>query len=252
MNQKPTLLIVGSGNVAWHLCKAFQLSNFTIRGVSSRNLFDLTEFKERYSVEVFDLNSIPETDIVILAVSDDSIHNVSKLFKNSTSTILHTSGTFGINELDSEIRNKGVIYPYQTFTKGCPVEYADIPTFTEADSSQAKNHIEYLASSFGSKYSIDSNSKKSLHLAGVIANNFINKLIQESIEVLEQKNIPTEVIWPLIEETIKKAKVVGPKNAQTGPAYRKDQKTLNEHIEHLKNNPEMQIVYSKLSKLIQQ
>ena len=69
---------------------------------------------------------------------------------------------------------------------------------------------------------------------------------------MEENQIPQEVIWPLVEETIKKAKHIGPAKAQTGPAIRNDQKTINEHLEYLKNQPELQNVYAKLTQLIQE
>ena len=253
MQTAPTILVVGSGNVAWHLCCAFQLSKMPIIGVASRNREELTAFKQEFQVEIFDLKDLPEVEIIILAVSDSSITDVSELFKNSSSTIVHTSGTFGISELNHGIKNKGVFYPFQTFTKGNNLDYYSIPTFLESNSEQVEKHLKYLSKAFGSNfYFIDNEAKKSLHLAGVLANNFINKLLQESIDLLEKNKIPKEVIWPLVEETVKKAKQTGPGKAQTGPAIRNDQKTINEHLEFLKNQPKLQNIYSKLTQLIQE
>ena len=254
MKTMPTILVVGSGNVAWHLCNSFNLSKYKIRGVAARSLEKLQAFKSDFSIETFSLNDFPEVDIVLLAVSDSSIPAVSEIFKNSNSTIAHTSGAFGIKELHVNIKNKGVFYPFQTFTKGnSNLDYSSIPTFLESNSEQVDEHLKYLSKAFGSNlYFIDTEAKKGLHIAGVIANNFINKLLQESITLLEQNKIPQEVIWPLVEETLKKAKLTGPLKAQTGPAIRNDQTTINEHLEYLENEPNLQNIYLKLTQLIQE
>ncbi len=249
----PTVLVVGSGNVAWHLCSAFEKAKLPVVGVANRTVEKLHEFKQHFSIPVFDLKTPPEADIIVLAVSDNSIHLVSEQFINSVSTVVHTSGVFGIKELHTKVKNKGVFYPFQSFTKGNTLDYSSIPLFVESDTAQSKKHLSYLASAFDSApYCIDAASKKSLHISGVFANNFINKLLQESMHLLEENQIPQEVIWPLVEETIKKAKHIGPAKAQTGPAIRNDQKTINEHLEYLKNQPELQNVYAKLTQLIQE
>ncbi len=253
MKTMPTILVVGSGNVAWHLCCAFQLSKMPILGIAIRDQQESLTFKQAFAIDIFDIKKFPKADIIILAVSDNSITDVSEIFKNSNSTIVHTSGTFGISELNHSIKNKGVFYPFQTFTKGNYLDYYSIPTFLESNSAQVEKHLKYLSKAFGSNlYFIDNEAKKSLHIAGVLANNFINKLLQESIDLLGKNKIPQQVIWPLVDETVKKAKQSGPKKAQTGPAIRNDQKTINQHLEYLNNQPNLQNIYSKLTQLIQE
>ena len=55
---------------------------------------------------------------------------------------------------------------------------------------------------------------------------------------------------PLIEETEKKAHVLSPREAQTGPAVRYDEKIINKHLELLSNEPQMQEIYQLISKSI--
>ena len=51
----------------------------------------------------------------------------------------------------------------------------------------------------------------------------------------------------LIKQNIKK---IGPKKWQTGPAIRNDHRTIKKHIKLLKDDPEIQIIYSEISKNI--
>jgi hypothetical protein len=54
----------------------------------------------------------------------------------------------------------------------------------------------------------------------------------------------------LINETILKAREIGPENSQTGPAYRFDKGTIKRHIDLLSFSPEFQGVYKEVTKSI--
>ena len=68
--------------------------------------------------------------------------------------------------------------------------------------------------------------------------------------ICEENNIPFEILQPLIEETAKKIKSLSPSDAQTGPAIRNDQKTIEKHIDFLTNENQKEI-YKILTKSIQ-
>ena len=70
-----------------------------------------------------------------------------------------------------------------------------------------------------------------------------------SENILKKYNIPFSILIPLIKETVRKASVVSPKDAQTGPAARGDMKIINKHIDLLDSEPEKNI-YKMISKEI--
>ena len=78
-----TVVILGNGNVATHLFNAFsKATNVLVEQVNSRNL-----------------HTIKDSDITVIAVSDDAIHEVSQTIKNRKGLIVHTSGAIDILSL---------------------------------------------------------------------------------------------------------------------------------------------------------
>ncbi|WP_298880832.1 Rossmann-like and DUF2520 domain-containing protein [uncultured Polaribacter sp.] len=226
-----SVLIVGKGNVGTHLYKAFlNADNFIVTQVNSRKL-----------------ESVPKADVTIIAVSDDAIAEVSSKITNSF--VVHTSGACSIKELKNHTR-KGVFYMLQSFSKEKPVNFLDIPFCLESENKEDYKLLEQLANSIGVKiFNINSEQRKALHVAAVFVNNFTNHLYKIGNDICNTNNVPFEVLQPLITETSEKIKELSPKKAQTGPAIRKDKKTIKNHLELL--NKEQQKIYKILTKSIQ-
>jgi predicted short-subunit dehydrogenase-like oxidoreductase (DUF2520 family) len=90
-----------------------------------------------------------------------------------------------------------------------------------------------------------------MHLAAVMVNNFSNHLYTLANDFLDKEKIPHfKLLFPLMQQTIKKAKKLKPVSAQTGPAKRNDKKTITKHLEILKKNPETRKIYSSISENI--
>jgi len=89
-----------------------------------------------------------------------------------------------------------------------------------------------------------------LHLAAVFSNNFTNYLFSISANILEQGDLDFDLLRPLIEETVAKIKENDPRVMQTGPARRKDVKTLEKHLEYLEGNKLYKKIYKRLSKAL--
>ena len=109
-----SVVIIGSGNVAKHLIKAFlKIENINLKQVYTRNLEDEALLKSSVST-TSDLSLIKEADVTIIAVSDDAIANISYNLKNAF--VVHTSGSVEMKALKNQ-KNKGVFYLLQSFSK---------------------------------------------------------------------------------------------------------------------------------------
>ena len=226
------VVLIGQGNVASHLITAFQTSS----------VIELVEVNSRQ------IEDISNSDITILAVSDDAINEVSKKLKNRNGLIVHTSGTVSMNAIHQQ--RKGVFYPLQSFTKNTVVDFFKIPFCLEASHTDDLKLLDILVKSIGEKsYHITSDQRKKLHLAAVFVNNFTNHMYQIGKDVCDEHNVPFEILHPLIEETAKKITSISPKAAQTGPAKRNDVQTIQSHLEQL--NSQQQEIYQLLTKSIQ-
>ena len=66
------------------------------------------------------------------------------------------------------------------------------------------------------------------------------------------QDLDFKLFLPLIEETDKRIKTNSPKNVQTGPASRKDESTINNHIMLLKTYPSLQKLYQLMTDSIKE
>ncbi|NKI32082.1 Rossmann-like and DUF2520 domain-containing protein [Croceivirga thetidis] len=240
----PTVVLIGTGNVAHHLFRALKENIIQVFG---RNEQALREFSESTST-TSSIDELVAADLYLLAVSDDAIKEVSRQFSHVKGLLAHTSGSVPISQLSSE--RKAVFYPLQTFTFGRDLNFSTIPICLEATNKEDYGILEELANSISkSVYRINTEQRKKLHLAAVFANNFSNHIFQIAMEICEQENVDFDLLKPLIIETINKIEHLNPIDAQTGPAKRNDIQTMQAHLEGLQD-PMHKKIYQMLSKSI--
>lgn len=228
--------IIGQGNVATHLCIALAGRVDELINISSRELEDIPS----------------DSDIYILAVSDNAIAEVAARMPKVDGIVAHTAGSVSMQVLMPYFSNVGVFYPLQTFTKGATIDYSHIPCFIEGSDSGVEGRLLGLASLFTSNlHKADSDTRQKLHLASVFACNFTNYLWSISQEILSTQGYGMEVLMPLIEVSISKLKYLSPADAQTGPARRGDTEVVNQHLQEL-NGTHYQKIYELLSEEIMQ
>lgn len=244
------IALIGSGNVAQHLIKAFAKSeSVELLQVFSRKKETLKNLLDSEKI-VTDFASLKEADLYVIAVSDDAINDVSKQIPFQNKLTVHTSGTSSIDSLDSKNR-KGVFYPLQTFSKNKAVDFSVIPICLEAENKADYTILETVANSISNAvYQINSEQRKALHVSAVFVSNFTNHLYQIGQEICEKHRMPFEILMPLIEETANKIKTLNPDEAQTGPAKRNDLTTIEAHLKFLSNENQKNI-YKTLTKSIQ-
>lgn len=244
------ITLIGSGNVAQHLIKAFSKSDLVeIMQVFSRKKEALEHLIDSDKI-ITDFSSLKESDVYIIAVSDNAINEVSKQFPFDDKLIVHTSGTASIAALDSKNR-RGVFYPLQTFSKGKIIDFSVIPICLEAESLSDYVILETIAKSIStSVFQISSEQRKALHVSAVFVNNFTNYLYQIGQEICEEHRVPFEILKPLIQETAEKINTLNPIDAQTGPAKRNDTNTIEAHLGYLTNENQKNI-YKTLTQSIQ-
>ena len=143
------------------------------------------------------------------------------------------------------------MYPLQTFSKKRKVDFSNLPLFVEANTRENENKIRDMAAEISQKVAVlNSEKRKSLHIAAVLACNFSNHMYTLAAEYLQSKAIPFDVIRPLIEETASKVMEMAPKDAQTGPAVRFDENIIGMHLAELDEFPAIKELYKSISKSI--
>lgn len=250
---RQNISFAGAGRVAVALCKEMYSAGFNIDLVvsesenSARSLAD--SCKASFSTRLVYPDS---TEIIIVAVPDHRLKNVlEKIICQPGTLVAHTAGSMGIDVFPEHIKNKGIFYPLQTFSKERKVAFKDLPFLLESSDVQSSAILKNLAGSIGGKvHFVNSENRRMLHLAAVFVCNFTNHMLTEGQEVAMKAGFSLEVLAPLIKETISKAMEIGPDHAQTGPAVRNDKNTIEKHLELLSFSSELQRVYGEITQSI--
>ena len=245
-----SVVILGAGNVATHLYKAFQKSDkVVVKQWYNRHLETLQSYKNEVEISD-DLSTLVPADVYIIAVSDDAVADLSSQLPFEDRLTVHTSGSVGIYDLDKKNR-RGVLYPLQSFSKKADVNFKNVPICIEVLLKQDLKTLKSLASALGSKsHKVNSDQRSALHLAAVFVNNFTNQLYRVAHEITEAQGVEFEILKPLILETANKVQELSPFLAQTGPAKRNDKRTIKKHLKLLENE-QHKAIYELLTSAIQ-
>lgn len=241
-----TVTILGAGNVASHLYKAFKnAKNVTVKQWYNRTYSDISSYANEVDT-IDDLSKLEDADIYIMAVSDDSIASLSRALPFENRLVAHTSGSVSIHDLDKK-NQRAVFYPLQTFSKDAELDFSEVPICIEVTEKENLQLMKDLAKALGCKpYKITTEQRQTLHLSAVFINNFTNQLYRIAHEISDAKSINFDILKPLIMETARKVQDMSPYKAQTGPAKRNDKKTIKRHLKQLENE-EHKAIYELLT-----
>lgn len=245
------IVLIGAGNVAHHLAPALLKAGLNLCQIYSRTLESARELGRKtgisYTADLFGV--YPDCDIYIFCVSDDVILSLFKSLRiNKDAVVLHTSGSISMHIFQSFQEKFGVLYPLQTFSRKRILSFQEVPLCIEASDAGTLALIKALAQELsGSVYEINSEKRKKLHLAAVLANNFTNHLYGLAGRLLEEEGLEFSMLRPLIDETAHKVMLLTPEEAQTGPARRNDESVLNMHKALLKGNKKLLSLYTLMT-----
>ncbi len=254
LQQKYSISIIGSGNVAWHIAYALLEVGHVIDQIYARN-----EVTGRDLALKLKTNFQPSTDfsksksqIFIFAVPDDAIAEILTVIQVPPGAIIFTlSGSISLQYLTSLWKRAAVFYPLQTFSKRRTIDFSTIPIIIEAYEQEILGTVKDLALSLTEKvYEFDSSKREKIHLAAVFASNFTNYLLTISKDILVTEKIDFKILEPLVEESIQKAFSIGPQEGQTGPAVRGDFEIWQRHLHLLGPDENVKKIYDHLSNQI--
>jgi predicted short-subunit dehydrogenase-like oxidoreductase (DUF2520 family) len=246
--------LIGSGNIAWHLGRAFVKAGHSIKAVYSRDISKARElatlFHDCTATDHLNFNN-SQSELFIVAIKDQALEEIlQSVVLPLNAIVAHTSGSVSIEVLQ-RFPKHGVFYPLQTFTKGKETDLSKVPFGIEASDEATYKTLMTLAQSISKNVQpISSHQRKVLHIAAVFACNFTNYLFSVSDDILKKEKLKFELLKPLVEETIQKAFEIGPVKGQTGPAVRGDGEIIQQHLEYLKQEPALQKLYKLISEEI--
>jgi len=242
--------VAGTGNAAWHFSRLVKLGGHELVSVWGRS-----DDRARALASEFDTvvaNSIDELgqpDLILLAVSDEAVQGMASRVEGNW-LVAHVSGTVPLEFISNDRR--GVIWPVQSLTAGIPVDFSEVPFCVETLTDHDADMLRSLVSSFGSPVHLTSgDQRQTLHLAAVFACNFSNHLYHIASGITSKVGVPFYMLHPLIRFTAERIRAIDPEAAQTGPAIRRDTRTIMTHLELLRHDPELANLYRVITQLIQ-
>ncbi|MCD8031476.1 MAG: DUF2520 domain-containing protein [Bacteroides sp.] len=256
MLHERSVVLVGAGNVATGLGCALHRRGIPVSQVFSRTQESAQALAVQIGAEAVSSWELLRTDadLYIVSLPDEVLtREVSRIAAGREQALLvHTAGSVPMQVWEGYATRYGVLYPLQTFSKAREIDLSRVPLFIEANSPQDTLFLREWAGELSEQvYEADSAQRKALHLSAVFACNFVNHLYAIANEWLERHGLPFEALLPLIDETARKVHAFSPRQAQTGPAVRHDETTIQAHLKALEGRPGWQQLYESLSRDIQ-
>ena len=224
---------IGQGNVATLFSEATRNSGHDVVMQNSHDVESLSDC----------------SDLYVIAVSDNAIAEVASRMPRVKGVVVHTSGATDMDVL-SRHENYGVLYPCQTFTKGDKIDFSTLPFLVEGNSESSVNVVRDFAESISKIVSFASSAQRAhFHVAAVMASNFVNRLIAKAKQHLDAQDLDYSFLRNLVEQTVEKAFTMDPIDAQTGPARRNDDHTINRHLSMIEDE-DTRLIYNVITQSI--
>lgn len=239
---------IGAGKVATALADALHSSGIEIMGVCSPSE-SAKKLAGRFgTIAVNKASELPVSDLCLVCVNDEKV-SISQEGLPSTQPRAHSSGSVPMSVLSGD--TIGVFYPLQTFSIGRKVDWSKVYFCLEASNKEFLEELSELAAKISTKQVfIDGEKRKKIHLAAVFACNFSNAMYSIAQKLLERDELSFEMLHPLIEETARKATLMSPLDAQTGPAQREDRAIIAQHKKALEKDTDLSSLYELITEYI--
>lgn len=246
------IVLIGSGKVGRALGHALKEAGHQILMISGRNSASATQLAEELNSSYCQVIDIPnEADIYILAVTDDSISEVSEEMSAVKGIVAHCSGGTELEVIGKKHSMRGVLYPLDSFSNDSSYDLRDTPILIEGETDITLRNLQQIGATISDHvFRMDSGQREQVHLAAVFYNNFIYHISSSLKQRLSKHSIDTTIFNKLVNTTLQNLVSSDPHQKQTGPAARNDNKTIEHHLEMLRNDSELFEIYHLITNQI--
>ena len=243
------ITFVGCGNVATVMARLCEEKGHNIQQVVARNKIGGEEFAKRFACNLTRFNDQPDknTDLVIVALSDNSLPEAIHHLNFGSVPVVHTAGSCSMDVLATMSNNFGVLYPLQTLRKEMQ-DLPEIPFLIEGNNEETLAFIKSFAATISDSITEQNAEQRlRLHASAVIVNNFTNYLFSVAEKFCSDEHVDFKLLLPLIKQTSARVQNHSPLSMQTGPAVRGDITTLDKHLRLLTEYPKLRTLYMRLT-----
>ena len=240
--------------MATHLALALHSSGHTIRQVFSRDFDHAHLLAQRVGAQPVNRLELlkDDSEFYLFAVGDDALYDLALDLSFPQAIVMHTSGATPAEVLKPVSRRYGVVWSPQTFVRDIAMDYTHLPLCIEGCNDAVADEIESLFGSISDNlHRLDFDQRRWAHLAAVMVSNFGNAINASAQDIMNQHGLDFNMLRPLAEQTLRKWDYGDLHLQQTGPAVRRDEKTLNAQRRLLLDQPKMLELYNLLTDIIQ-
>ena len=263
MAQKPSIAIVGVGNLGTALAFALREAGYRIESVVARSrgnslararrLAKLTGARAVVGSDEVKAGilwlCVPDTEIARAAVS------LADEFRGRGKIALHSSGAFG-SEILEPLRRRGAavasVHPLMTFVRGSRPSLAGVSFAIEGDPAAMRAARRIVRNLGGEPHAISRNQKTAYHAWGTFASPLLTALLATTEEVAAlagvSKKAARQRMLPILLQTIKNYGTFGAAAGFSGPIVRGDVETVRGHLKVLGRAPVPRQVYVALAR----
>ncbi len=260
---RPTIAIIGPGRAGSALARALCTAGYPIAAIYGRNPESArplaAELRARATQTA--AGALDLADLTILAVPDDVIAPLADdiaqaLCASDGKSAVHLSGAQDrtpLTPLKNAGLRTGVFHPLQTFRKS-PQAVANVPGSAigvDADSPVRDLLWQMAADIGGDPFDLSGIDRIRYHAAAVLVANYTVTLLAEAEALAQRAGLDADRahrgLVSLLNGTVNNLRATRPRDALTGPAARGDDRTIQRHLDALRNDPGLQQVYSLLA-----
>jgi len=235
------IALIGNGNLAWHLSKAFRNAGLHLDAHLSRSNDNSLGWEIHRNM----LTMPADIDVFLLAVPDSSIAEVASQLPIDA-TVIHFSGASELDLLPQQ--HRAVCWPCQTLTKETEIEYAQIPVLYEFSDEQSAHIIrQTLMKAWGTWTKANGKQRLMAHAAAVFSNNFTNHMQFIAHQLLHEASLPAKLLQPMVKAHMQLLDNLEPSQVQTGPAKRNDLATVQRHMNTLQHHEDWKKLYELIT-----
>lgn len=237
--------------------KIYSLYSVWGRSTSDNYFVDTESTKKKPANKLNPLNDNDLGDLIILAVPDDKLSDLTRQLSKAAITwnrrsVIHLSGSLDSTVL-KPLTDQGAItasmHPLQTFTRGDGADrFRGIWLSLQGDDELFPT-LNHLVHPFGAQTKVlTSEQKSAMHLAAVFASNYLVSLMDVADQISKEAAIPDglEMLKPIIHQTLQNIFEKGTGQSLSGPVARGDLTTIAAHLKRMENNSDHVNLYRQL------
>jgi predicted short-subunit dehydrogenase-like oxidoreductase (DUF2520 family) len=264
ISAKPSVTIVGAGNLATALAPALLEAGYAIDQIISRASNASLRKARRLAIKVgasavSRAGPTIRAEIVWFCVPDSAIASAADSLSSAADwkgkVALHSSGALSSDEL-AALRRRGAavasVHPLMTFVAGSQPVLNEVPFAVEGDARAGRAARAIVRNLHARAFPIRKQDKALYHAWGMFVSPLLTALLAASENVAGaagvNKNAARKRMLPILRQTLANYARLGAPQSFSGPIARGDSATVQKHLEVLRKVSGARSVYVALAR----